>query len=148
MPFIDSNYRTLSGAENTATVGLSFGGVAAFYHGWDFVDGNDRPLNFARIGSFSGSFWTCGLREKINADPRRSDIRFYFDSGLDNLLANSRHYRDRFARSDPPYEVENDIRHAWYCDGRHVGPHWKKRIPQMMDFLFPGTEAADELPGL
>ena len=149
MPFVDSHYRTVSGPENTGTVGLSFGGVAAFYHGWDFVDRKDRPLDFGRIGSFSGSFWTCGLRPKINEDPRRSDIRVYFDSGVqakDNFLSNNRHYRDRFARSDPPYEVENDIRYKWYCGGQHVGPHWKKRLPKMMDFLFPGTEAADELP--
>jgi predicted alpha/beta superfamily hydrolase len=149
MPYIDSHYRTLPGPENTGTVGLSFGGVAAFYHGWDFVDRKDRPLDFGRIGSFSGSFWTCGLLPKINADSRRDDIRVYFDSGVqakDNFQSNLRLYRDRFVRSDPTYEVENDIRYKWYCGGQHVGPHWKKRLPQMMDFLFPGTEAADELP--
>jgi len=147
MPYIDSQYRTLPGPENTGTVGLSFGGVAAFYHGWDFVDRKDRPLDFGRIGSFSGSFWTCGLLPKINADSRRDDIRIYFDSGAkDNFQSNLRLYRDRFVRSDPTYEVENDIRYKWYCGGQHVGPHWKKRLPQMMDFLFPGSEAADELP--
>ena len=151
MPFVDSHYRTLSGSENTGTVGLSFGGVAAFYHGWDFVDGNNRPLNFGRIGSFSGGFSVCGgILSKVNADPRRSDIRVYIDSGdhRDLYLPNLFLYRDRFVRSDPTYEVENEIRRNWNCGGQHIGPHWKKRLPQMMDFLFPGTEAADELPGL
>jgi len=148
MPYINSHYRTLSGPENTGTAGLSFGGVAAFYHGWDFVDGDGRPLDFGRIGSFSGSFWTCGLLPKIFADPRRDDIRVYFDSGDDNWVSNLRLYRNRFVRSEPPYELENDFRYYFDCHDRHQGPHWKQRLPLMMDFLFPGSEAADELPGL
>jgi len=148
MPFIDSHYRTLSGAENTGTVGLSYGGVAAFYHGWDFVDKKDRPLDFGRIGSFSGSFWVCGLREKINQDPRRNDIRVYLDSGNDNSWPSYLVYRDRFVHSEPTYEVENEVRYRNYCQKRHVGPHWNKRIPAMMNFLFPGVEEPDELPRL
>jgi enterochelin esterase-like enzyme len=148
MPYINSHYRTLSGPANTGTAGLSFGGVAAFYHGWDFVDGDDRPLDFGRIGSFSGSFWTCGLLPKIFADSRRDDIRVYFDSGDDNDLSNWRLFRARFVRSEPPYELENDFRYHWHCHEQHQGPHWKKRLPLMMNFLFPGSEAADELPGL
>ena len=51
MPVINAQYRTASGAENTAILGASLGGLSAFDIGWN------HPERFGRVGVFSGSFW-------------------------------------------------------------------------------------------
>jgi len=50
-PFFDKNYRTRPEAKNTAIVGASFGGLAAFYIG------NSYPDSFGLIGCHSPAFW-------------------------------------------------------------------------------------------
>jgi len=51
MPVIDAQYRTAAGAENTALLGASLGGLSAFDIAWN------HPERFGRVGVFSGSFW-------------------------------------------------------------------------------------------
>lgn len=49
-PFVDSNYRTKPGHENTALLGYSLGGLTALYALY-------TCLAFGRIGCMSGSLW-------------------------------------------------------------------------------------------
>ncbi|TQV75041.1 alpha/beta hydrolase [Aliikangiella marina] len=50
-PFIDSNYRTLSDAKNTAIMGSSMGGLISHYAAFEY------PSIFSKIGIFSPSYW-------------------------------------------------------------------------------------------
>jgi enterochelin esterase-like enzyme len=51
MPYIQANFRVLTGAENTAFCGFSLGGLSAFDIVWH------HPDLFGKVGAFSGSFW-------------------------------------------------------------------------------------------
>jgi enterochelin esterase-like enzyme len=51
MPYIQKNFRVLSGAQNTAFCGFSLGGLSAFDIVWN------HPDLFGKVGVFSGSFW-------------------------------------------------------------------------------------------
>jgi enterochelin esterase-like enzyme len=51
MPYIQGNFRVLTGAKNTAFCGFSLGGLSAFDIVWH------HPDLFGKVGVFSGSFW-------------------------------------------------------------------------------------------
>ena len=50
-PFIDSNYRTLTSASDTAIMGSSLGGLCSLYLGWQY------PHIFSMAGVISPSLW-------------------------------------------------------------------------------------------
>lgn len=51
MPYIQGNFRVLTGAKNTTFCGFSLGGLSAFDIVWH------HPDLFGKVGVFSGSFW-------------------------------------------------------------------------------------------
>ncbi len=51
MPYIQQQYRVLSGPQNTAFCGFSLSGLSAFDIVWH------HPELFGKVGVFSGSFW-------------------------------------------------------------------------------------------
>ncbi len=51
LPYINRRYRTLTGPVNTAVMGFSLGGLAAFDLAWN------HPDVFGAVGAFSASFW-------------------------------------------------------------------------------------------
>jgi alpha-glucosidase len=75
-PYIDSNFRTLSGNENTSIVGSSLGGLMSFYAILKY------PEIFGNAGMFSPSFW---FSDAIYDFASKSDLskisRFYFVTG-------------------------------------------------------------------
>ncbi len=94
MPVIDGQYRTAAGAENTAFLGASLGGLSAFDIAWN------HPDRFGRVGVFSGSFWwrtqsattaemqTSRIAHRMVADApmtaARRRLRFWFQSGTED----------------------------------------------------------------
>lgn len=60
--FVDANYRTLPGPQETAIVGSSHGGLVAFYAA------TRRPDRFGKAGALSPSFW-AGLDLNLIASP-------------------------------------------------------------------------------
>ena len=74
-PYIDANYRTLTGPENTAVMGSSLGGVVSFYLAWQF------PEVFGMAACMSSTFgYRDDLRARVENEPKRP-VRFYLDSG-------------------------------------------------------------------
>ena len=67
IPYIDSNYRTLSDRENRAIAGLSMGGAQTTYTALNNLD------KFAWVGSFSGAFvlWPDARAEAEAGGPGR-----------------------------------------------------------------------------
>lgn len=51
MPYIQKNFRVLTGPLNTVFCGFSLGGLSAFDIVWH------HPTHFGKVGVFSGSFW-------------------------------------------------------------------------------------------
>ncbi|MBP8242275.1 MAG: esterase family protein [Thermoflexales bacterium] len=94
MPVINAQYRTASGAENTAILGASLGGLSAFDIAWN------HPERFGRVGVFSGSFWwrtqSNNVEEMqasriahamVKAAPltaARRELNFWFEAGTED----------------------------------------------------------------
>lgn len=86
IPYIDGNYRTLTGPANTAVMGWSLGGLSAFDLTWS------HPDVFGTAGCFSTSLWAyddgsdpAGSRVafRLLADGESSPaLRFWFSAGF------------------------------------------------------------------
>ncbi len=150
MPLINSQYRTLTGPSNTGIAGSSMGGQASMWFGWD------EPGVFGRIGAFSGawSVFNSGFYNRVQSQPRR-DIRIYLDSGdsggSNDGFWNTVGLRDnlinpgRASGVGGPYVLEGDLRHIYGPGHLHNEAAWAARLPRCLEFLFPASEAPDEL---
>lgn len=94
MSYINQNFRVARGAENTAIMGSSLGGLSAFNIAWM------KPSLFGRVGAFSGSFWWRSYAgnnptgEQINqsrimqylvrSSTKRAGMRFWFEAGTND----------------------------------------------------------------
>ncbi|HOV15736.1 MAG TPA: alpha/beta hydrolase-fold protein, partial [Spirochaetota bacterium] len=88
MTHINSNYRTLTGVENTSIIGWSLGGLSAFSIAWA------KPNVFGKVGVFSGSFWWRSqygdldarqnsriMQNIISNSKKRDGLRMWFQQG-------------------------------------------------------------------
>ncbi|MCH8261045.1 MAG: hypothetical protein IIC46_12670, partial [Planctomycetes bacterium] len=140
-PLIDAQYRTLPDRDNTFISGFSFGGLNSMYNGWDFTE------TFGRIGSLSGSFWVPNFRNRIMDEPWR-DIRIYMDSGTvskESIYNSNRNvYSNFIGKSPQKYVVEGDLRYFVAFGQDHQFVNAGTRLPNMMTFLYPGTEEPND----
>ena len=75
-PYIDQNYRTLPGRENTGIAGSSLGGLVSFYAGLKHQD------VFSKIGIFSPSFWFSDSSYTFARETEKQfDLQMYFVAG-------------------------------------------------------------------
>lgn len=78
MPWVNANYRTQSGAEDTIIMGSSLGGLISFCGAWS------RPDVFGTAVAMSSSFWWDGASTVTNIETYSGpwiDARFYVDIG-------------------------------------------------------------------
>ena len=73
--YIDANYRTLLGAENTGVMGSSRGGLISVFLAWEHSD------VFGKLGALSPSFWACSTTKDNLANGPKKPLRVYLDSG-------------------------------------------------------------------
>lgn len=136
-PLIDAQYRTLPEREHTGIMGSSLGGVASLYFGWDFAS------TFGKAAPFSGSWWLGNFPTRVAGQPKR-DIDIYLDAGTDgDGYANTIALRDALLAK--PYILEGDLRFRVGIFHAHNEAAWADRLPEALTFLFPATEAPDEL---
>jgi pullulanase len=146
IPYIDGNFRTLKGAENTALIGSSLGGLMALYAGLEHSD------TFAKVAAFSPSFSFATLEGQQSLAPEQSNLikatkqadsnhraKFYFDVGeveygsfkLIDALS------DAFLQagySSAQLQVVKDNK------GRHCELDWSRRFPRAITWLFDGSD--------
>jgi hypothetical protein len=143
-PLIDAQYRTLADAGHTGTAGFSAGGMVSLYMGWDYTEW------FTRIGFMSGdiSLLTKTFYDRVMAEPWR-EIRIYQDFGTDEgpgLYLGDLVLRDNLLGKSPEHwVVEGDHRYFVGFGHAHTIHAAATRVPNMMTFLFPGTEEPNEL---
>jgi len=134
-PFVDANWRTRPGREDTAIVGSSLGGLASHYAI------HRRPDVFSKAGVFSPSYW---IAPEVYVHTRNvalpDDARVYLTMGgqegieaVDNVqrmqaLMQERRYGERVRLSLVP-EFE------------HNEEAWRAEMPRALRFLFRLPEA-------
>ncbi len=130
-PAVDRAFRTCPEREATVTAGFSFGGLAAFYLGWQ------HPDRFYAAGSISGAFWASRLPTRIAAEERR-DLRFYLDSGDDNFLENAALCRRLQLRG---YVLDRDLCYRHRRGHVHGPEHFASAFAPMLEFVLPPLAA-------
>jgi predicted alpha/beta superfamily hydrolase len=76
-PYVDTNYRTLPGRENTGIGGSSMGALIATYAALR------EPSVFGKVAAFSPAYWFAypQLAAYTHQHPANPNTRFYFVSG-------------------------------------------------------------------
>lgn len=119
-PFIDRQYRTLTGPAQTAVMGSSLGGVVSLHLAWQ------HPQVFGAAACLSSTFgWRDDLAERIESEPARP-IRIYLDSGWpnDNYEATRKMYVRLMARG---YKPGHDLHYYSFPEALHDEAHWAMR---------------------
>lgn len=140
-PFIDSAFRTLTGAGDTAIAGSSFGGIASL------VLALDHSTVFGRSAGLSPSFWAGATASRVSNGGVSPLVQLYFDSGdtsdgqettltvRDNVLKTGRVLRGNFQ-----YTVG--------FNQQHNEAAWNARLPGVLTWLFPITDEPNSLDAL
>lgn len=136
-PVIDAQFRTLPGTLNTALGGSSLGALATLHLGLI------RPDVFGGLAVMSPSVWWDN--RAILADVERFDEphrpRIWLDmggrEGVDGL-ANARALRDRMLSSG--WRNGDNLRYFEDRRGDHSESAWARRVPSVLEFLFPPAE--------
>ena len=136
-PVIDAQYRTLPDMANTALAGSSLGGLATLHLGLK------RPDAFAGLAAMSPSVWWDN--RAILAEVERFDAphrpRIWLDmGGREGVegLANARALRDRLLANG--WRNGDSFRYFEDRRGDHSEGAWARRVPSVLEFLFPRAE--------
>lgn len=133
-PFIDANFRTLSGREGAGVAGSSYGGIISLYcllaH----------PDVFSRAALFSPSFWSAGAgaEDLLAAARLPPDTRVYLDVGRDEGDHGAEYVRD--ARHFSVLLRKKGLKQKFLLDeaGAHNEASWSARFPGAFLWLFEG----------
>jgi len=144
-PYIDSHYRTKTGAADTLTMGSSMGGVVSLYLGWDFTS------TFGKIGAMSGAWWTTtNFLARVKPAANFRDIRIYMDSGdsgtSNDDYVNAYNLRDALVGgANARYPLEGTLRHVVGFGQQHNEAAWSARLPGSLRFLLSPADEPNEI---
>lgn len=134
-PWIDVAYRTKPGPQDTAIMGSSLGGLAAFYIAWNY------SYIFGKVASLSGSWWLRRFRDRLPFQRRRK-LKVYLDSGdsgpSKDCVQHSKALHDILKRLG--YESGKELRYRVAHRHTHTESAWGERTVQALRFLFPAVE--------
>lgn len=129
--YIDQEYRTLSGRENTAIIGSSMGGLMAFAAAMKF------PHVFSRAGVYSPSFW---ISEEYFDLPKQSpgyeNTRIYMTVGEDEGPVMTPPFQ-RMKDSLTPHMIPGRLQTRIIPGGKHNEPTWAAEFPGTFTWWFP-----------
>jgi predicted alpha/beta superfamily hydrolase len=128
-PWVDANYRTLTGPADTVVMGSSLGGVVSLFLAWQWPD------VFGNAGCLSSTFgYRDDLHERIEAEPKRP-IKVYLDSGWpgDNYEV-TRTMRNTLRSRG--YEAGKDLFYLAFPRARHDEDSWAMRAHIPFQFFF------------
>lgn len=154
VPKVNSTYRTLTGAQNTAVMGWSLGGLTSFYLAWQYPD------SFGTVGAFSPSFWwrtesPAGqelqarvIPNMVRSSPLRPGLRVWLEAGTKELpysdvdgngvidmLQDARDVRDLLLQKG--YQANRDVVYVEVEGGVHELSTWQTVMPDFLKFAFP-----------
>ncbi len=155
MPLINARYRTQPGAQNTALIGWSLGGLTAFYVGWQYPD------QVGIVGAFSGSFWwrtninslqdmldSRVIHKMVRGSPSRPALRMWFsagtgefpwqdrdDNGIVDMVQDTTDLVAELAQKG--YQEGTDYLYEQIEGGTHDQATWAGALPDFLRWAFP-----------
>jgi len=146
MPWVDTNYRTLTGPYATGLAGSSLGGLMSLYAAYA------HPDVFGVIGALSPSIW-WNSEELLDyaAGQSKPDSKVYMDmgtiesgsmvdedgNGIDDNIDELRAMRDLMVGQG--FVLDDDLMVVEDEGGMHNEWYWAQRFPGTLQFLFPPT---------
>lgn len=133
-PWIDRTYRTRPGRESTAIGGSSFGAIASLYLGLRHAE------TFGGIAAVSPSVWWDGewVLRFVAGLPSKPDTRVWVDVGTSEgprAVPDTRKLRDALVARG--WQEGKDLRHVEAEGAEHNEAAWARRVPAILEFLFP-----------
>lgn len=130
-PYIDQQYRTLTGREYTGIAGSSMGGLISTYAALKY------PQVYSKVGVFSPAFWFAQqpLFQYLRQHPANPDTRFYFVSGStesQTMVPLMQAMRDSLARGGVPAV---NLSFNAKADGQHAEWFWKREFSAAYQWL-------------
>jgi predicted alpha/beta superfamily hydrolase len=134
IPFINANYRTLHGRENTGMGGSSLGGLVTLYLGLKYAD------LFSRLAVLSPSVWwnhksIIGYVNEARLDHRPRMWLDVGDAEGRRALADADLLERRLKANG--WRRDIDLRYERVAGGTHDEAAWAERVGPMLRFLFP-----------
>jgi len=140
MPYVQANYRVLTNASDTLTLGSSFGGIASIYLGL-------ATNRFGKVGPMSPSFWaaTNFVDQTIDAGDTFGR-RIYMDCGTDegsSMWTLMWPVHDLLLEDG--YVLNDTLQTEIGCGHEHNEPAWAERLPGALEFLLNIQDEANPL---
>jgi predicted alpha/beta superfamily hydrolase len=133
-PFIDSEFRTLPDAPNTALGGASLGGLVSLHLGLK------QPTVFGKLAAFSPSVWWDNrvILGGVKALAAKTPARIWLDIGTGEgrgAVEDLRMLRDALVRKG--WVLDSDLTYFEARDAVHEEKAFARRAAPMLKFLFP-----------
>lgn len=133
-PFVDRQYRTLSGAGNCGLGGSSLGGLASIYLALRY-----RGV-FGKLAAMSPSVWwrNRAILKTVAQLKRKPDLRIWLDIGTKEsrrALPDARALKTALVKKG--WKLGEDLAYTEVEGGQHDEAAWSKRVAPMLQFLFP-----------
>ena len=137
-PFVEREYRTLPGPQNTGIGGSSLGGLVALYLGLK------HSKVFGKVAALSPSVWWNQLAihrfaKSLHVEPRP---RIWLDIGTregPRIVEQVERFRDVLLEKG--WRLALDLHFERVEGGEHNEAAWAERVGPFLQFLFPATEA-------
>ena len=138
-PFVDREYRTLSGAQHTGIGGSSLGGLVSLYLGLQHAH------IFGKIAALSPSVWWNQLvihrfARTAAVEPRP---RIWLDIGTregPRMVEDVEKFRDVLLEKG--WKLGDDLYYERAEGAEHSEAAWARRVGPFLQFLYPAREAA------
>ena len=138
-PFIEREYRTLSGSQHTGIGGSSLGGLVSLYLGLK------HSRIFGKIAALSPSVWwnqhvIHRFAKAATVEPRP---RIWLDIGTregPRIVQEVEKFRDVLLEKG--WQLERDLHYERVEGAEHNEVAWAQRVGPFLQFLYPAREAA------
>lgn len=138
-PFVEKEYRTLSGSQHTGIGGSSLGGLVSLYLGL-----RHRTI-FGKIAALSPSVWWNQLVIHRFVRSMQVDLRprIWLDIGTregPRIIQDVERFRDVLLEKG--WRLGHDLHYERVEGGEHNEAAWAQRVGPFLEFLYPAAPGA------
>ena len=132
LPYVNSNYRTLTGPENTAIAGSDMGGLISYYGALK------HQSVFGRAGIFSPNFWfnKDELSTYLESWTKNESSKMYFINGDSEGTTIDNDVQLFFEATKNKGYADENIKREIVEDGFHNNMSWGAQFRKVYAFLF------------